>query len=108
MSKRELYLQHAKKITSDIVRSYKPEKVILFGSLANEKDNNPQDIDLLVVKDTSEARRALRAAEVRKFVRDNSIPIDILVRTPLEYSEGLEQGQRFYREVEKGSYLYEK
>ena len=41
-----------KKITEQIIKGYNPEKIILFGSCANGKQNSASDIDLAVIKKT--------------------------------------------------------
>ena len=46
-----MYEKSVKNITDTIVREFKPEKVVLFGSYAWGKPTKNSDIDLLIVKD---------------------------------------------------------
>jgi predicted nucleotidyltransferase len=104
MSKLEELREEAKKISDQIVRAYKPERVILFGSLSNGSAN-PSDIDLLVIKETDE-NKIRRAQELYRKI-DWSFPLDIVIRTPAEVEEGLSKGLPFYQNALKGEVLYE-
>jgi uncharacterized protein len=46
--------QQLKEIVARIVDVYQPEKIILFGSYANGTAKESSDIDLLLVKKTTE------------------------------------------------------
>ena len=48
----EILRNELKRIVSIIKKGYNPEKIILFGSLANGKIHQWSDIDMLIVKDT--------------------------------------------------------
>lgn len=71
-------------IAIKIANSTQPDKIYLFGSYANGKANEDSDIDLLVVKDTSEPRHK-RSIEIQKILRGIKFPIDILVYTNEEF-----------------------
>lgn len=66
-------IKAAKKILDNIVnrlrQDYEPEQIILFGSYAYGKPTDESDLDLLIVKDTSEPILA-RWMKVRKLVSD--------------------------------------
>ena len=71
-------------ITERIVRSFKPQKIILFGSYANGKPTEESDLDLLIIKD-SEFPSRMQNRKVRKILSDLKIPIDAIVKTPEEF-----------------------
>ena len=96
------------KIVRQVVEAYRPEKIILFGSYAYGKPDSDSDIDLLIVKKTSE-RFIDRLIHVRQIVSDpkRSIPFEPLVLTPHELEERLAIGDQFIEEiVTKGKVLY--
>lgn len=99
------------KITNVLVKNYKPEKIILFGSYANESFKKDSDIDLLVIKDAEKKNRIDRFVEVKKIIYNPKlkIPISPLILTKDELQERLDMGDDFIKEiVGKGKILYEK
>ncbi len=96
--------KEAKRITQQIVQQHNPQRVILFGSLTNG-NSNPKDIDLLVIKNTSE-RKIERAQNLYRTL-NWSQPLDIIVRTPEELKEGLEQKNPFFLNALQGETLYD-
>ncbi|HXK28167.1 MAG TPA: nucleotidyltransferase domain-containing protein [Candidatus Binatia bacterium] len=96
------------KIVRQVVDAYRPEKIILFGSYAYGKPNADSDLDLLIIKETSE-RFIDRWTNVRMIVSDpkRTIPIEPLVLTPQEVEERLAMGDQFIEEIiTKGEVLY--
>jgi predicted nucleotidyltransferase len=82
--------------------------VILFGSYAYGNPRPDSDIDLLIIKDTSE-RFIDRWVTVRKILSDptRKVPLETLVLTPQELSERLAIGDQYLAEImEKGEVLY--
>lgn len=71
-------------ITDRIVRSFKPQKIILFGSYANGKPTEESDLDLLIIKDSDFPSR-LQNRKVRKILSGLKIPVDAIVKTPEEF-----------------------
>jgi predicted nucleotidyltransferase len=95
-------------IVRRLVKALQPEKVILFGSYAYGRPSNDSDVDLLVIMKT-EARPVDRYLTVSRLVRPRPFPLDILVKTPEEISQGLEKGDSFIRElITRGRVLYER
>lgn len=91
-----------------LVAVYSPQRVILFGSYAYGASHPDSDIDLLIIKETSE-RFIDRWVTVRRILSDpdRMLPIDTLVLTPEEVSRRLEVGDQFVAEIlEKGEVLY--
>ncbi|MBC7228706.1 MAG: nucleotidyltransferase domain-containing protein [Thermoflexales bacterium] len=102
----------ARKVIQEIVRKlvagYAPQKVILFGSYARGTPRSDSDIDLLIVKETSE-RFIDRWVTVGRLLSDpqRSIPLETLILTPQELAHRLEVGDQFIAEIlEEGEVLY--
>ncbi len=95
-------------IVRRLVAEYTPQKVVLFGSYAYGEPDEDSDIDLLIIKDTSE-RFLERSARVRKVVAGahRRIPFEPIVLTPQELKQRLEIGDQFIAEIfQKGEILY--
>ena len=95
-------------IVRRVVDGYQPEKIILFGSYAYGRPSADSDLDLLIIKKTSE-RFIDRWTNVRKIVSDpkRSIPFEPLVLTPQEVKERLAIGDQFIEEIiTKGEVVY--
>lgn len=98
-------IQH---IVDKLLAEYAPQKVILFGSYAYGNPRPDSDIDLLVVKETSE-RFIERWVTVRRILSDpeRTLPLETIVLTPEEVSRRLAIGDQFLAEImEKGEVLY--
>ena len=96
------------KIVRQVVDAYQPDKVILFGSYAYGEPDADSDLDLLIIKRTSE-RFIDRWISVRQIVSDpdSSVPFEPIVLTPEELEERLAIGDQFIeRIVTKGEVLY--
>lgn len=96
-------------IVESIKAKYNPEKIILYGSFAYGIPKESSDIDLLIVKETSD-RPLDRMTLVHRIVdiRDSSYPaFSPIVLTPEEIKERLEIGDQFIEEIlTKGEVLY--
>ena len=100
----ELY----REIVRRVVALEDPEKVIVFGSRARGDHRPGSDIDLLVIKESSEPRW-IRARALYGALSDIIVPMDILVYTPAEVYEWSEVEQAFVTTaVREGKVLYEK
>lgn len=96
-----------KRILKIIVEKYQPEKIILFGSLANNNIHEGSDIDLIIIKDNSQ-RYFDRVNEVMHLIHPREA-IDLFVLTPQEVRRALDEDNPYYEEiVNKGKVLYEK
>jgi predicted nucleotidyltransferase len=71
------------KLISQIAHISRPEKIILFGSVVNEKHNVFSDIDLLIITDLAGKKEALRN-EITHFAEEFSLRADILIHSPGE------------------------
>jgi len=79
-----------------LLGQYRPERVVLFGSLAGGKWGRDSDIDLLIVKRTS-VPFYRRMAVVRALVASarRGLPFDPIVLTPAELRNRLARGDQF-------------
>ena len=95
-------------ILERLLAGYAPQKVILFGSYTYGNPRPDSDIDLLIIKETSE-RFIDRWVAVRRVLSDpgRRVPLETIVLTPQEVSKRLAIGDQFLAEIlEKGEVLY--
>ncbi len=78
--------ERAEKIVDRIINGYNPLKIIIFGSYARGEATEFSDLDLLIVKDTTESFYK-RPALIRSLFDKQPGPMDILVFTPDEFDE---------------------
>lgn len=96
-----------KKLTNQIVAKYKPEKIILFGSVARGKPGPDSDIDILIIKKKPRKKFHHRIGDVLNTV-DYDIPLEPLVYTPKELKQRISLGDFFIEEVlATGKVLYD-
>lgn len=85
---------------------YQPQKIWLFGSLAQAAVHDGSDIDLIVVKETNE-RFLNRIKEVLRLLQPQ-VALDVLVYTPTEFETLAASETAWWREVmETGELLYD-
>jgi len=93
--------------TLKLLKKYKPEKIILFGSHARGSSDPYSDIDLVIIKKTKKLFLD-RIKDVIKIIQPN-FAIDILVYTPEEFKKMLSDGNSFLDfVVKKGKIIYER
>ena len=104
---KQKYQRELNKLSKQIIEKYKPEKIILFGSLASGKIREDSDIDLLVIKDTKKDYWQ-RAKEIAKII-DIDLPSDVLNITPKELKHRLSINDYFVKDIiNYGKIIYEK
>lgn len=88
-----------------IAARFRPQRIILFGSYAYGRPTRDSDVDLLVLMDGKRVHdKALRIREAIDF----GFAVDLLVRSPEEFSRRVRWGDQFLREIQrKGKVLYE-
>ncbi|MFA6401873.1 MAG: nucleotidyltransferase domain-containing protein [Salinivirgaceae bacterium] len=69
-----------------------PDKIFLFGSYASGQANEDSDVDLLIIKETSEPKFK-RSIEIQRLLIGSKLPVDIVVYTKDEFEK--EKGKRF-------------
>ncbi len=95
-------------IVKRIAQGYQPLKVILFGSHAWGEPTDDSDIDLLIIKDTSE-RFIDRWVAIRELIADpgRRIPVQPIVVTTGELNRRVAIGDQFFqRIITHGKVLY--
>jgi predicted nucleotidyltransferase len=108
MNDRERELEQAlEHILRVLIAEYAPEKVILFGSLANKDVREWSDLDVVVVKDTAKPFPQ-RLREVALLCRP-PVGVDFLVYTPREFAKMIADKNPFLLEevLRKGKVVYE-
>jgi predicted nucleotidyltransferase len=95
-----------------LAETFRPQRIILFGSYAYGKPQFDSDVDLLVVKkitnnpiqEATAMRRALRPLRHA----GNNISLDLMVRDPDDLDHRLASGATFHTEIlQKGLLVYE-
>ncbi len=94
---------------NEIVAEYKPEKVYLFGSYANNTATEDSDIDLFIIKNTNQ-KKSERHIQVREAIKTYPfIGMDIIVYTPDELKTGMQDVLNIGKEaIKTGKLLYER
>lgn len=111
-----MFTDHARKalleenllhIKEALISKYRPEKIILFGSLVNGRVNDATDIDVVIVKDTQKPYND-RIRDVVSIC-DYNVGVDFLVYNPDELKE-LAKTNAFVRNeiIKKGRVIYDK
>ncbi len=108
MKTKQCLEKELKRIVNLIIRGYSPEKIILFGSLVTGNIREYSDIDLVIIKETTE-RFIDRLHQVRLMTHPE-VGVDFIVYTSKEIEEMRKEKRRFLiKEVlEKGRLLYER
>lgn len=95
-------------MTGQIVRRFKPVRVILFGSQARGDAGLSSDVDLLVVLPDVTDRRQ-KAVEIRRALGEFPVAKDILVTTPDEIRRrGNLVGTILRTALREGKVIYER
>ena len=90
-----------------IVTELDPKKIILFGSYAHGNPTPDSDVDLLIIMETNETSKE-RSWAVSRLLMPRQFPVDIIVKTPIEIQNALENEDLFICEVlNNGEVLYE-
>lgn len=107
MTREEIQGEIIPSITQKIVAAYKPEKIILFGSYAYGNPDDDSDIDLLIIKETSESSME-RWLAIHDILREYKyISISPLVYTPDEFKSRMDLNDFFISKIiRRGKVLY--
>jgi len=90
-----------------IIQKFNPEKIILFGSYACGHPATDSDVDLLIILNTRQS--TLKVSSEIALALDHSFPLDIIVKTPQEIHQRLENGDFFIHDImSKGRVIYER
>jgi len=107
IGKRRAAPKEIQKLVQIIVRRFKPEKIILFGSYAKGKSKKESDIDLFIIVDSN--RPIWQISTEISLALDHTFPLDIIIKTKDEVNKRLSLGDFFIEDVVKnGKVLYER
>jgi predicted nucleotidyltransferase len=96
-----------RRFAREVVKRFRPEKIILFGSYACGTPTPDSDVDLLVVMPTR--NQLEQAVSIDEAIERRGFPLDLIVRTPKNLETRLQWGDSFLQEiVTRGKVLYEK
>ena len=94
-------------IVDQLIRLYKPEKVILFGSLAEGQIHQGTDIDLFIIKRDVPNLGVDRIRQLDSLIKYR-LATDFIVYRPEELDRRLKLGDPFIKNIlDKGKVLYE-
>jgi uncharacterized protein len=95
-------------ILQNLISQYQPEKIILFGSMAEGGVKVWSDLDLVIIKETTKPFLQ-RLKEVALLCR-SSVGVDFLVYRPSEFEQMIAEGNPFILQevINKGRVLYER
>src|SRR5436309_830953 len=85
-----------RRFARQVAERFRPDKIILFGSYAYGRPHADSDVDILVVMP---ARNQLDQAFKIHWALQPPFPLHLIVRTPKNMQERLEDGDSFLREV---------
>lgn len=102
LSKMDIY-----DIRDCIADHFHPEKIVLFGSYAEDRATDDSDIDLLVVM-ASDLNQLKRNIAVKRLFSSRSFSLDAFVFTPEEVARYKEvKGSLIYKAFHGGKVIYE-
>ncbi|MEW6482064.1 MAG: nucleotidyltransferase domain-containing protein [bacterium] len=93
-------------IKNKIISQFQPQKIVLFGSYAWGNPKKGSDLDLLIVKESSEVPHK-RSIPLYRLFRNWMIPMDFIVYTPQEVIKYKDiKGSFIHKVLTKGKILY--
>lgn len=99
-------IKEIENIVEQIVRKYKPIKIILFGSAARQEYDKVNDLDFLILKEDVPSYGIDRMRELDEII-ERSIAADMLVYRPGEFEDRIKFGDPFIKTILKeGQVLY--
>lgn len=98
-----------RKLLKRLKKSYHPEKIILFGSMARGRVSPDSDIDIMVIKRDVPKRYWDRVKEISPLVANCDVGVDFVIWTPKELEAELTKNAFLRDEILKGGkILYER
>lgn len=96
------------KIVGYAVRIAEPDLVILFGSMAENRNNVHSDVDLLIVSENPELKKEIKA-RINNFTNQLSLKVDVLVHSQSELNQAYQTPHSFLEAIVKsGKIVYQK
>ena len=99
--------QEIHNIVDQLIRLYKPDRIILFGSLADGQIHEGTDIDLFIIKRDVPEYGVDRIRQLDSLIKYKPAT-DFIVYRPEEFEQRLKLGDPFIKNIlDKGKVLYE-
>ena len=106
MITKEQFDKEIQNTVKQLINLYKPEKVILFGSLAEGKIDQGTDIDLFIIKNEVPESGVDRIRQLETIIKYN-LATDFIIFKPAEVEQRLKLGDPFIINILKeGKILY--
>lgn len=100
--------KEVEKIVKQIIKKYKPEKIIIFGSFVKGNITKDSDVDFLIIKKDVPYYGIERIRNLSKLI-ERKIPCDFLIYKPEEIKNRVELGDPFIKSIlEEGKIVYGK
>ncbi len=94
-------------IVKQLIRLYKPDKIILYGSLANNDITEGTDIDLFIIKEQVPDIGVDRVRQLDALIK-YKLATDFIVYKPEELEKRLQLEDPFVTDIlERGRVLYD-
>lgn len=107
MISKERFNKEIQNIVKRIIKIYKPEKIILFGSLAKGNLNEGTDIDLFIIKEDIPEIGVDRIRQLERLIK-YKLATDFIIYKSKEVEQRLKLGDPFVTSIVKeGKVLYE-
>ena len=107
MISKDRFSKEVQNIVEQLIRIYKPEKVILFGSLVKGKVKEGTDIDFFIIKEDAPDLGVDRIRQLDALIKYR-LATDFIVYKPEEVKERLRLGDPFIKSIfEEGEVLYD-
>jgi len=107
MVSQEQFEKEVQNIVKQLIRLYKPDKIILFGSLARGQINQGTDIDLFIIKSDVPEFGVDRIRQLDALIKYR-LATDFIVYKPAELEQRLNLGDPFVKSIlEEGKVLYD-
>ena len=107
MNTEDRFDKEIQNIVDQLIRVYKPEKIILFGSLVDGKIREGTDIDLFIIKKDIPNLGVDRIRQLDELIKYR-LATDFIVYKPEEVEGRLKLGDPFIKSIiSEGKVLYE-
>ena len=107
MLSKNRFHKEIRNIVKQLLRVYQPEKIILFGSIANGEIKEGSDIDLFIIKNDVPDFGVDRIRQLDTLIK-YKLATDFIVYRPEEVRDRLELGDPFIKNIfEDGKVLYD-
>jgi len=98
--------QEIENIVQQLIRKYRPLRIILFGSAARGEYDKVNDLDFLILKQDVPSRGLDRMRELDDLI-DRKMAADMLIYRPDEFEHRIKLGDPFIKAIlSEGQVLY--